>query len=342
MSDFTAASLRIVSYNILADCYVKVPDQPWNAFSHCSEEHISFSDRCPRIMENLIQSDADVIVLQEVMFEFRDELWQLPEYLVCALQGEHGYTPVMQGLKQKEIAKNALRNEKMVGKAIPTGLAIFWKTEKFTEFDVSKYGSGSGMTVYLQIRGTDSLFCVNNIHLVGDPLKFDQHLKQLEGAKKQLENKKVLESIKDESVSCVYEFICGDFNGEVAVVSSATTGTEEEDSDGKSDCVQRTTVGEWFHENSFTRAPTGTSWASDSSASVLDHVMYRCRCPSLRQEEEGATEHSSLPPIVCFRCVPEEQSHDNNEVDASLVGGLPNRFHPSDHVMLQVDFQLNL
>jgi mRNA deadenylase 3'-5' endonuclease subunit Ccr4 len=267
------------------------------------------------------------------MFEFRDELWQLPEYLVSALQ-EHGYAAVMQGLKQKDIAKNAVRNERMVGKAIPTGLAIFWKNEKFTEFDVSKHGSGSGMTVYLQIRGSDSLLCVNNIHLVGDPSKFDQHLKQLEGAKKQLDNKKVLDSVKTGSVTCVYEFICGDFNGEVSTATTTETTTSTGDNnDNNTESVVRTTVGEWFHDNCFQRAPTGTSWASDISASALDHVMYRCQ--QQQQQQKEGVELSSL--IVCAQCVPEL----NVEMDASLVGGLPNQFHPSDHVMLQADFYIN-
>ena len=32
--------VNIMSYNILADCYVRVQDQPWNAFSYCEDEAI--------------------------------------------------------------------------------------------------------------------------------------------------------------------------------------------------------------------------------------------------------------------------------------------------------------
>ena len=341
------SSLRIVSYNILADCYVRVHEQPWNAFSYCSEEHISAEVRYPRIVENLIQSNADIILLQEVMFEFRDELWQLPLYLVDALQAQ-GYVAIMQGLKQKDISKNAVRNKKMVGKAIPTGLAIFWKNEKFKEFDVSKYGSGSGMTVYLQIPETKSVLCVNNIHLVGDPAKSDQHLKQLEGAKKQLDNKNVHDAVKKGLVDCVYEFVCGDFNGEVTVTTApvCTAGNEVQmkdssddkdnsKSEGEHDERTRTVIGEWFHDNVFQRAPTGTSWASDATSAELDHMMYRC-IHHPQQQYQQEEEEGPAPLILCTHCIPEINL--DMEIDTSLVGGLPNEFHPSDHVMVQADF----
>lgn len=324
-------AFRVVSYNVLADCYVRVPEQPWNAFSYCSDEHVAFTDRCPRIINNLIQSNADIIVLQEVMFEFRDDLWQLPEYLTSALH-EHGFVCVMQGLKQKEIAKNALRNEKSVGRAIPTGLAICWKSEKFTEFDESKSGSGSGMTAFLQFRddnnsSSGAVICVNTVHLIGSPSKFDQHLKQLEGVKKQLENGKVTESVTNGSSTCVFDFICGDFNTDVESNGLAFDSR---------DC-QRTVVGEWLHDNNFQRAPTGVSWASDSSSSRLDHIMFRCRQQQQLKEVQGVMPEQSLKSwISCVehQCFPEVKE----EMDASMVGGLPNQYHPSDHVMLQADF----
>ena len=282
------------------------------------------------------------------MLEFREQLWQLPDYLTSPLQAQ-GYAAVMQGLKQKEIAKNALRNEKMVGKAVPTGLAIFWKHDKFIEFDDSKSGSGSGMTVFLQMQdessSSSSLVCVNNIHLVGDPAKFDQHLKQLEGAKKQLDTKKITDSLKNGTVACVYEFICGDFNGDVLAVATAS---DEKDEDGGSCSSGRTTVGDWFHSNSYQRAPTGTSWSSDTSTSSLDHIMFRCQQEKEHEQEQGEdkkmveedTEQQELSSclIRCARCLPGQ----SEELEHTLAGGLPNQFHPSDHVMLQADFDVSV
>jgi mRNA deadenylase 3'-5' endonuclease subunit Ccr4 len=313
MSSVVTYPLRVVSYNILADCYVRVPDQPWNAFTHCTEEHLVYTERFPRIIEKLIQSNADVILLQEVMFEKRNDIWQLPEDLVVALQAQ-GYQCVMQGLKQKEIASNALRNERMVGRAIPTGLAVCWKEERFTEFDDSKGRSGSGMTLYLQLKECHNcVLCLNNIHLVGDPQQFSQHLKQLEGAKKQLNNVKVLDSIKKGTVTNVFDLICGDFNGDIITASD----------EGE---IVPSTIGEWFRDNEFHRASTGISWASDTNSARLDHVMYRCR----QQEGAGLI---TCEPHLCF-------PRQSDEIDTSLIGGLPNEFHPSDHVMVQVDFSI--
>jgi mRNA deadenylase 3'-5' endonuclease subunit Ccr4 len=317
--------LRIVSYNILADCYVRVPDQPWNAFSYCEEEYLLFSNRCPRIVQNLLQSNADIIVLQEVMFEFRDDLWQLPEYLVHPLL-DAGYVPVMQGLKQKEIAKNALRNDRMVKRAVPTGLGIFWKHERFTEFESGKHSSGGGMTVFLQPRESSMVLSLNNIHLVGDPQKFDQHLNQLNGAMKQILNKNLEEALKQKSISCVYDFICGDLNGDV-VVPSANGDTE------------RTIVGQWFIDNCFLRAPTGLTWSNDTSWSRLDHLMFRRR-ESMQCDTEAINDNTCtlLPHMIeCCKCLPPDVSKRDIE---SLGGGIPNQYHPSDHVMLQVDFKL--
>ena len=311
-------SLRIVSYNILADCYVRVPDQPWNAFSYCKDEYLSYDERCPRIVENLIQSEADIIALQEVMFEFRDDLWQLPQYLVEPLE-EKGYVAVMQGLKQKEIAKNALRNERMVQRAVPTGLAVFWKCESFDEIDKSKGSSGGGMTVYLQHRDSKAVLCVNNIHLVGAPSKFDQHVNQLNGAMKQLNNNNLDNVMVKSALKGTFEFICGDFNRDIATDSSMG---------------ERSVIGQWFHDEGFFRAPTGMSWANDSTMSALDNVMYRRRDMTEEDEKINEGDSSLSVNIDCRACMPDGNS------DELLSGGIPNQFHPSDHVMLQVDFEI--
>lgn len=303
------SALRLVSYNILADCYVRVPDQPWNAFSYCREEDILFCERCPRIVASLANSDADIIILQEVMFEYdqADSQWKLPSFLTLPLQ-DLGYRAAMPAFKQKELCKNAQRNLKCVGKEIPTGLAIFWKCDRFTEFCESTCGSGSGMTLFLQIKNSNAKICANNIHLVGSPSKFSQHLNQLDGVLKQFRSR---ETFSGAANDFVLEIICGDFNTDVI----------EKSEDGK---FEKTAVGKWFHENGFCRAPTGISWASSTTASRLDHVMFRCKGNTTALELE------------CVRCQPSESPG----VNESIVGGLPNKHHPSDHVMLQVEFRL--
>jgi mRNA deadenylase 3'-5' endonuclease subunit Ccr4 len=53
--------LTVVSWNILADQYTD--DQ---FASNCSPEHLAWENRLPRIIDELISYDADVICLQEV------------------------------------------------------------------------------------------------------------------------------------------------------------------------------------------------------------------------------------------------------------------------------------
>ena len=71
----------------------------------------------------MLASNADVICLQEVCFDSKIinniETWTLPLWSNALI--ENGYEGVMQGLKQKDISKNAERNLKHVGKRIPTG-----------------------------------------------------------------------------------------------------------------------------------------------------------------------------------------------------------------------------
>lgn len=54
-----------------------------------------------------------------------EQTWQLPSW--THVLKEAGYTGVMQGLSQKELNKNAERNQRCVGRPVPTGLATFYK-----------------------------------------------------------------------------------------------------------------------------------------------------------------------------------------------------------------------
>jgi len=239
------AHLAVVSFNVLADCYVRVPDQPWNAFEYVDDKDLPWLNRVPRIIELLLSSDADVMCLQEVALEKRSinggpEQWALPEWTDQLV----GYTGVLQGLKPKEWDNNAQRNQRLVGRPTPTGVASFYKTEHFEERSPSKHGSGSGTTLFLKSKPSDAgqaalEVAIANIHLVGDPAKFDQHLSALKGLKKNVGEKGL-------------RVVCGDFNGEC-----------EPDSD----------VAKWFSEEGFEEVATGTSWAAPGNAQRLDHIF---------------------------------------------------------------------
>lgn len=132
--------IGVLSFNVLADCYVRVEGQPWNAFAHCEDAHLAWEQRLPQVLQLLNGSGADVICLQEVMVEKRAppgggaEEWRLPSW-TDQLQG---YAGVLQGLKQKEWDKNSERNQKHIGRSIPTGVATFYNMKRFEESAASK------------------------------------------------------------------------------------------------------------------------------------------------------------------------------------------------------------
>ena len=200
----------IITYNLLADCYVRVPGQQWNAFAHCAEQDLIFENRIKKIQNHLLEHNADIVCLQEVMYEkrIRDEdgegKWGLPIWM--DVFKEKGYECVMQGLTQKEWEKNSQRNEKMVGKPIPTGVASLYRSETWEEIEPSKHGSGSGSVLFLKNKRCPSLeLTVGNTHLVGDPNKSDSQSQQLQGLQKNMAKRPQGTRI-----------VCGDMNGDCA------------------------------------------------------------------------------------------------------------------------------
>lgn len=243
---------------------------------------------------------------------------------------ENGYVGVMQKMTQKEWSKNADRNLKMVGRREPTGLVTLYKRGRFIELIESQHGSGSGIVIYLQLKNNSNnnnfnnpIFAINNIHLVGDPSKFEAHEKQLNGAYKNLKlgEKKILEiNNQFQQFHQIYEFICGDFNGDVILIEQQQSQEEQQESQQQES--QRFTIGNWFLNNGFQRVPTGSSWANNQTISRLDHIMFNNR---------NDNENCSI--------IIKEYFPFNDEVALqTLPNGLPNEIHPSDHLMIQVDF----
>jgi endonuclease/exonuclease/phosphatase family metal-dependent hydrolase len=217
-----AAQFSIATYNILADCYVRIPEQPWNAFAHCRDEDIRYEDRQTKITKQLLDVQADIVCLQEVMLEKRtckesgDDLWSLPTWTDALI--ESGYVGIMQGLSQKEWEKNSQRNHRMVGRPIPTGVASFYRSEIWEEIEPAKHGTGSGTVLFLKKRNFPALqIAVGNTHLVGDPKKAEAHLQQLCGLQKNMAK----------CPQCV-RLICGDMNGDCAHGSDVGSWIKEQ------------------------------------------------------------------------------------------------------------------
>ena len=177
--------VHVATWNVLADCYVRVPNQPWNAFSRCPAHALAWDERRPRIAAWIASSPHHVLALQEVVFEKRlaetagEERWCVPAWLEEAA-AQAGFAAVMPDTKQADIEKNAARNLRAVGRATPTGLVTLYKTDRF-ELTGAKHGSGSGSVLFLNDTQSGKRFAVGNIHLSGNPSKSDAHLRQLAG-----------------------------------------------------------------------------------------------------------------------------------------------------------------
>ncbi|CAJ1395027.1 unnamed protein product [Effrenium voratum] len=237
--------LSILSVNLLSHCYVRVANQPWNAFAHCEEAHLAWELRQPRLAEMLRASKADVLCLQEVTMESRegDEEWQLPAWL----RNMEGYTAVQQGFKAKEWEKQAERNQRVCGHRNPTGVATLFRSDRFTEAAPCKFGSGSGLAVFLRCLdavpgGEGSMeVAVGNLHLIGDPERSAEQLKALNSLKKNLGKQDL-------------RIICGDLNSE---------------------CEPGSDLGKWFAEEGYSEVPCGSSWAEPQKSLRLDHIFSR-------------------------------------------------------------------
>mmetsp|Transcript_41284 Transcript_41284/g.119409 ORF Transcript_41284/g.119409 Transcript_41284/m.119409 type:complete len:459 (-) Transcript_41284:73-1449(-) len=243
------APLSVLSFNLLADCYVRVEGQPWNAFAHCEGGVLAWEARLPLIRELLQSCAADVVCLQEVVMEWRvppgseKEEWCSPAWMAEL----EGYAVVVQGFKQKEWEGQAERNQRVCGVKAPTGVATLYSSARFKEWTPPKHGSGSGLTVFLRSlepasdAGDATLdVAVGNVHLAGDPSKSAEHVKALGSLKKNLGKRDL----------CL---VCGDFNSE---------------------CAPTSDVGRWFAEEGFIEAPTGSSWAEPGNGQRLDHIFH--------------------------------------------------------------------
>lgn len=109
-------SLRIVTYNILADQNasrdVDKDDAADRSYSHCKNEHIVKWRRFPLIVHELLEYEADIIALQEVDTDVYAKLLRP----VLSTQGFEGY------FSQKGVDENS---------GVREGCAIFWSLDVF-------------------------------------------------------------------------------------------------------------------------------------------------------------------------------------------------------------------
>jgi endonuclease/exonuclease/phosphatase family metal-dependent hydrolase len=231
-----------VTYNLLAPCYVRVPNQFWNAYTHCRDEWLDWESRRERLLATLLRTEADVLCLQEVVFEEREGEWVLPQWL--APMQAAGFTAIIPQLKPKEWESQASRNERVLGHRVTTGLAVLVKGSKLS-LSRPTITASRALTCFLEDKNSPTNeFAIVTVHLEGNPEMSDKQVDQMRSALKKLP--------KDVS----HVILCGDFNTECLPESPLAT--------------LLATHG----PVALQRAPTGATWADPTTALRLDHLLY--------------------------------------------------------------------
>lgn len=242
-----AQRVTILSLNVLADCYVRIPGCPWTDFEHCSEDALAWSARLPRLQALLRGSNADIICLQEVQFEHPLCPPGVPSWASEALAAD--YVGVMQ-----DDAKRAATQK--------TGNATFFRASMFEQSAAADHRSRS-LTLWLRCKGDEnSVFAVANCHLEGNPDKGNERIAQLRSVQRCIDSK-----AKTTLPHATRAVICGDFNSELegtplGAVALARCGVADGHvSEG----------GAWCNAIGTPAPPT---WYAPGSSLTLDHVLF--------------------------------------------------------------------
>lgn len=325
-------NFTVLTFNLLCHHYATA-----KLYSFTSSWALNWDYRKELIKKQLLESNADVVCLQEVETQSFEDYW-LP------LLTEHGY----RGLFHAKYRARRM-SEKDAKKV--DGCALFYKHNKFSLFEKksieytqivlnsNKYKKSDDVFNRLQNRDnialvtilkhleTGELVLVANTHLHWDPLLNDVKtvqvgvlLEEIELIiKRQLKDNSQITNIKDFPM-----FICGDFNSQLhsAVYKLLSQGfvKDHEDVEGR-DYGKFTEVG--FQHNFNLRSAYDNIGElpftnfTPSFTDVLDYIWYTPNTLSVR----GLL----------------------GEIDKEYTShyiGLPNAHYPSDHIPLMAEFSL--
>eukprot|EP00434_Breviolum_minutum_P025449 symbB.v1.2.022488.t1/scaffold1997.1/size93120/1 len=292
-----ASEVSLISWNVLAPCYVASSARH---HAHVQPSALDWAHRSDLILEELIEADADLVLLQEVAYEQLEEL----EARLASL----GYSCVMQRPKKKGVKSEDH----------PTGNASFFKAERF-ELCWEEHRSRI-LLLDLRDKWNNLEICVANAHLEGDPRQPMARVSQVKSA--------LQEASRRGGPSAHALVLAGDLNA--PLISSAVAsylsfgavlpGVSEF---GMLVDVEREMSRESGHPYSMTSAyapdPMEFSFTLRGSAGqchMLDQIWFdstRCQCQALRN---------------LFR---------SEEHKMAVLGhGLPNLEDPSDHLPIGV------
>ncbi|KAI5789427.1 Endonuclease/exonuclease/phosphatase [Pyronema domesticum] len=336
-------SFQVVSYNILCEKYATA-----NQYGYAANWTLDWQYRRERILNQLIESKADIVCLQEVDAESYDE------YLVPNMANSNydGYHQV----KTRARTMSPSESKKV------DGCATFWRSDKYTMLakhslnfaqiainreDLKKTvdifnrvmpKDNIATIVLLENRQTGSRLLVANVHITWDPEYRDVKLVQvailLEEIQKQAAVWHDIKSPRDASLppgpvytetSQIPLLICGDFNsiadsGVYELLSKGAIASDHDDLIGRS-------------YGNLTEDGISHPFALKSSYSHVGELKFTNYTPGFT----GVIDYiwytaNSLTVTGLLGNVDEKY--------LSTVPGFPNAHFPSDHILLQSEFQV--
>ncbi len=188
----SSAPFSVLSWNVLADCYLKRPvDKDIYMHLPSDSQLWDWGYRKGLLIDEILSQDADIVCLQEVEFT----------------AFENDFNPAM----EKAGYSGRIQQDKRRSENHAQGVATFWRNSRFlSQSDFSK--TRTYTVVLKDTQATHNpLLAVINVHLEGHPLKCVERCKQLKSALAQLNN----------DISHHGVLVCGDFNCQMGSSSSS-------------------------------------------------------------------------------------------------------------------------
>jgi len=355
----------VFSWNILADCLFDPTRK--HIYDHIQPgiTPVQWHERLPMIVDQILEANSDIVCLQEVDFAaFEKDL--LPALRRSSSEGG-GYDGVLQYTKKRASSRNA------------QGLATFWKKSLYSLEDVSQRSRTMTVILKqkMDVAGADNIqsttnmmasssselsnnfyLAVVNVHLEGHPLKSVERVKQLQHTLRDLSTK--LRAPFDDQ-NCRYQglIICGDFNCELDGSACShylmkklvsTTCDQQQKQSNKHDKDDNHNKGE--------RETTIIEWGNkipvSNYTSIPPHIFdLRSAYPSKNIDTKKEFTYALIPGCTAagldqiwftpslLRCVMLRELFPSSwHRDTILKTGLPNMFHPSDHIPVGAIFLL--
>jgi len=171
---------KLISYNILANCWSWPKD-----YANVDPQHLSWEHRKPRLQEEILSFDADIVCLQEVDIDLFEDFKQVFE--------AKGYIALLQ-----QDSKRAKTQKTANATLFKKDYSLQWSDHRSRALITGLKGAQHGQVVIIA-----------NMHLEGNPRKPEQRFFQIRSLLKQI---KTWCTNQKQAIATTNVVICGDFN----------------------------------------------------------------------------------------------------------------------------------